>query len=104
MVLNRSLADAQMRGDVLAGMAGKHEAQNLPLTRRQTIEMGGGVTYAALALGRSEEDVSSARLMLATSSSWPNGFSMKSEAPACMALTANDTSPCPVIMIEGRAI
>ena len=43
MVLHRSLADAQIRGDVLAGMAGKHEAQNLPLTGRQAIEMGGGV-------------------------------------------------------------
>jgi hypothetical protein len=41
MVLHRSLADAQIRGDVLAGMAGKHEAKNLPLTGRQAIEMGG---------------------------------------------------------------
>ena len=32
-----------------------------------------------------------------------NGFSRKSKAPSCIASTAIGTSPCPVIMITGRA-
>ena len=51
MVLHHMLADAQIRGDVLAGMAGEHELQNLPLTRRQTNKMRGG-GHAPLLLWR----------------------------------------------------
>ena len=40
--------------------------------------------------------------MLAMSSSRPIGFSMKSSAPAFMALTAIGTSALPVIMIAGK--
>ena len=36
MVVDRALADAEIGGDVLAGMAGEDEVQDLPLTRRQT--------------------------------------------------------------------
>ena len=42
--------------------------------------------------------------MLEMSSSWRKGFSRKSQAPACIALTAIYTSPCPVIMIDGKPI
>jgi hypothetical protein len=42
MILDGALANAQIRGDVFAGMTGKDESQNLPLTRRQSIEMRGG--------------------------------------------------------------
>ena len=42
MVLHRSLTDPQMRSDVLAGMPGEHESENLSLTRGQTLEMRGG--------------------------------------------------------------
>jgi hypothetical protein len=36
MIVDRALADAQVCGDVFAGMTGKDEVQDLPLTRRQT--------------------------------------------------------------------
>ena len=42
MVLHRALADAKIRGDVLAGMPREHEIQDLPLTHRQTSEPLGG--------------------------------------------------------------
>src|SRR5580704_6895455 len=44
---------------------------------------------------------SRARSTLASSSSYPIGFSMKSTAPAFIAWTAIGTSPWPVIMIAG---
>ena len=42
MIFNGALADAQIRGDVLAGMPGENEIENLPPTRRQAIKMRGG--------------------------------------------------------------
>jgi hypothetical protein len=35
MVIDRALADAEIGGYVLAGMAGEHEIQDLALTRGQ---------------------------------------------------------------------
>jgi hypothetical protein len=42
MILHCPLAYAKICGDVLAGMPREHEIQDLPLTRRQAIEMRGG--------------------------------------------------------------
>ena len=42
MILDGALADTQIRGYVFAGMTGKNEIENLPLTCRQAIEMRGG--------------------------------------------------------------
>jgi hypothetical protein len=35
MIIHRALADAEISGDVLAGMPGEHEVQDLALTRSQ---------------------------------------------------------------------
>ena len=102
MVLDGALADAEIRRDVLAGVAGEHHLHHLDLTRRETLEMGRRPTLAAPATLFESRESSSARSRLAISSSRPIGFSMKSIAPAFIASTAMATSLSPVIMIAGR--
>ena len=40
MVFHRTLADAKIRGDVLAGMAGQNHVHDLTLPRRQPGDVG----------------------------------------------------------------
>ena len=103
MVLDRALADAEVGGDVLAGMAGEHQS----MTWRWR---GVRPAIALAAVSRQADSFadrrrcSIARSMLASSSSRPIGFSMKSAAPAFIAWTAIGTSPWPVIMIAGSRV
>ena len=104
MIFDRALADAEVGGDVLAGMAGEHQLHDLALARGQTGEAR-SLPPPARADNLAESRVCSrARSMLANSSSRPIGFSMKSAAPAFMASTAIGTSPWPVIMMAGSRV
>ena len=84
MVLDRALADAEIRGDILAGMAGEDQFHDLALSRREARDVVRRASRQADSLLESR-DCSSARSTLASSSLRPIGFSMKSEAPAFMA-------------------
>ena len=39
MVLDRALADAKVRGDILAGVAGEDQVHDLALSRREARDM-----------------------------------------------------------------
>ena len=88
MVLDRALADAEVGGDVLAGMAGEHQVHDLALARGEAGEARRRRPRADADSLAESRVCSSARSMLASSSSSPTGFSMKSTAPACIAWTA----------------
>ena len=101
MVLDGALADAEIGGDILAGVAGEDHVHDLALSRGQTRDVSRRRSLARRSACSHPATCSSARSTQASSSSRPIGFSMKSEAPAFMASTAIGTSPLPVIMMAG---
>ena len=84
MILDGALADAEIRGDILAGVAGENQFHDLALSRRQAGDSVGRGLPPGEQLARIPRLRQSA-LDAASSSSRPTGFSMKSEAPAFMA-------------------
>ena len=102
MGLHRALADAEVGGDILAGVAGKDHVHDLPLSRSEPAMCPlAAASRQASDFARSR-DCSRARSTLARRSPRWNGFSMKSKAPAFMACTAIGTSLLPVIMMAGN--
>ena len=94
--------DAEVRSDVLAGVAGENHLHHLYLALRKTRQMGRGDSRHSSALFEVRERSSAPDR---GSRSVPRGrsaSSMKSVAPALMASTAMATSLSPVIMIAGR--
>ena len=77
MVLDRALADAEIRGDVLAGMPGEHHVHDLALPRRQAGDDVARASPARRTACSNPCDCSSARSTLASSSLRLIGFSMK---------------------------
>jgi hypothetical protein len=100
MVLDRTLADAEVGRNILAGMAGKHQLHDLALARGQIGEARRCRVPLIRKLGQIS-GVFQGALDAGEQSSRRIGFSMKSAAPAFMASTAIGRSPWPVIMMAG---
>ena len=101
VVLNGALAEIEVGGDILAGcpartMSMTWRCRDVSLPRRSEASRRQADSLVVSCAS------SSARATLASNSSRPTGFSMKSVAPAFMAWTAIGTSLFPVIMMDGK--
>ncbi len=103
VVFDGARADAELVGDDLVGAAGNQMAEHIALARRQRRHpvMGkmGGFRLRPLRPPRDS------RPLDRRNEGFPSiGFSMKSAAPDFSARTALDTSPWPVITMNGKSI
>ncbi len=101
MVLDSALADAEIRGDVLAGVTARTISMiSRCLGVRSATWLAASSCQASSLL--ESRDCSRARSTQTSNSPRLIGFSIKSEAPAFIASTAIATSLLPVIMMAGR--